>query len=104
MKEQDLTNASVTILLEIDGEPKRERNGDMNTQEKLKVIEDKVEVLKKVYELNPVLLSEDERFLIAYVKILELKIESHEDLIEINKTILEAMESEVIALREELRK
>lgn len=76
----------------------------MNTQEKLKVIEDKVEVLKKIYELNPVLLSEDERFLIAYVKILELKIESHEDLIEINKTILEAMESEVIALREELRK
>lgn len=76
----------------------------MNTQDKLKVIEDKVEVLKKVYELNPVLLSADERFLIAYVKILELKIESHEDLIEINKTILEAMESEVMALREELKK
>lgn len=76
----------------------------MNTQDKLKVIEDKVEVLKKIAELNPVLLSENERFLIAYVKILELKIESYEDLIEIDKTILEAMESEVIALREELRK
>lgn len=75
----------------------------MNTQDKLKVIEDKVEVLKKVYELNPVLLSENVRFLIAYVKILELKIESYEDLIEINKTIFGAMESEVIALREELR-
>lgn len=75
----------------------------MNTQEKLKVIEDKVEVLKKIAELNPVLLSENVRFLIAYVKILELKIESYEDLIEINKTIFGAMESEVIALREELK-
>ncbi|WP_277640090.1 hypothetical protein [Bacteroides graminisolvens] len=76
----------------------------MNTQEKLKVIEDKVEVLKKVYELNPVLLSHNEKILIGYVKILEMKNQSHEDLIEIQKNALGAIETEVQALKEELKK
>lgn len=76
----------------------------MNANEKLEAIKQSVDVIKKIGEMNPILLTNNERILIGYIKILEFKLDSSEHLVDVSRTMLESLEKEVVKLKEDLMK